>query len=69
VSSFTPPYPASLITEKALPDRAVNSRLDRVPNRVSDADEAQVAGQGVDDVFTFVDRPLSHDRARDRRLR
>jgi hypothetical protein len=59
-----PPNHTSLITQKPLSSRAINRRLDRLANRFGDADEAEVAGQSVDDVLAFVDRALSHARAK-----
>src|SRR5260370_6234724 len=56
------PDHASLIADEAVTNSAVDGRPHRLPHAVGYADEAQVAGQGMDDVFALVGRALSPDR-------
>ena len=44
-------------------DGAGDGRFDRLADRVGDADEAQVTGEGGDDLLAVVARALAHHRA------
>lgn len=58
--SFSPNY-IPLVSQHSLPDGAVEGGFEGVANGVGDAGEAQVVGDGPDDVFSVVGGSFSHD--------